>query len=66
MSAAMIRDITSVIYGDCSSGSHGEADKARSARLEQWLATDGDEADAVLVDMRRLTSRRSTMMCFGR
>jgi hypothetical protein len=54
MSAAMIRDITSVIYGDCSSGSHGEADKARSARLEQWLATDGDEADAVLVDMRRL------------
>ena len=46
-----------VIYGDCSSGSHGEADAARDARMQLWLDAEPADDEEMVVDLRRLNKK---------
>ena len=60
MTASMRRDVFKVVFGDCSSGSHAEADKARDARLQCWLEAEPEDAEGIVVDLRKLNTRATS------
>ena len=59
MTASLRRDVLRVVCGDNSVGSHGDADKARDARLQLWMEADAELADEIIVDMRKLNKSAS-------
>ena len=59
LSASLRRDLLKIVCGDCSTGSHGKDDQQRDARLQLWLGCDLEDADDIIVDLRRLNKSDS-------
>ena len=53
LSASALSELVAHVCGDQSEGSHGDADKARRARIELFLDQDEEDVEDIIVDLRR-------------
>ena len=53
LSASAMSELVAHVCGDDSSGSHGQADKARRERIKLFLEQDEEDVEDIIVDLRR-------------